>query len=162
MLLRRFFLDCPLDRSLGIGAIKIAEKPIPQMRMKADDRQVTSVFRSISAVIRPHRPSIDDDRIAVQELHLQLVEMEAAEPAIELHGLGRQAANDAEVLDHRAKCGHYSRGVVVHLDRARKVGRARLNSNFARVNLERKRCGHRIVGFFLELVGNHGRLLFLG
>src|SRR5262249_54459469 len=117
--------------------------------MKADNRQVTSVFRSICAVVRSHRPSVDHYRIAVQELHLQLVEVEAAEPPIKLHGLGGQAANDTEVLDHRAKCSHYSRGVVMLLDRAWKVGCAGLNGNFSGIDLKGQRGSDLIISLLL-------------
>jgi len=88
-------------------------------------------------------------------LDLQLVEVKPAQPTVQRHRLGRQAANAAEMFDDRTERGHHTNGVVVQLDRAREIRHSRLDGDLRRINCERKRGRNRVVGLPLERIGDH-------
>src|SRR5262245_10339817 len=88
--------------------------------------------------------------------------MEPAKPTVELHGLRGQAAKSTQMLDDRAEGGHHPNGIVVKLDGTREVGQSWLDRDFRRVNRKWESRTDRVVGLFLELIGNHGRHHFLG
>ena len=89
------------------------------MREKPNHLHITPVLGAIGTVVGAHRPGVQHERVAVEQLDLQLVEVKPAQPTVQRHGLGRQAANAAEMFDDRTERGHHTDGVVVQLDRAR-------------------------------------------
>jgi hypothetical protein len=85
--------------------------------------------------------------------------MKPAQPAVQGHRLGRQAANAAEMFDDGAERGHDANGVVVQLDWARQVRHAGLHGDLRWINREGKRSRNRVVGFLLHGMAEHQMVL---
>ena len=91
-LLRGVLLDRRLDRLSGVRALQLAQQRVDQVRKKPNHPDVAPVLRAIGTVVGAHRPRVQHDRVAVEQLDLQFVEMKPAQPTVQGHRLGRQPA----------------------------------------------------------------------